>query len=78
LQTSLTSPAVFPPNDTLICDRSATASTRQSLTAVAIQDYGNNSYMIRQPFDFAGRSGRITFDVDGGGYQSAAHIRRST
>jgi len=34
------------------------------MTAVAIQNYGNNSYMIRQPFDFANRTGRIVFDVD--------------
>jgi hypothetical protein len=34
------------------------------MTAVAIQNYGNNSYMIRQPFDFQGRTGKIVFDVD--------------
>ena len=34
------------------------------MTAVAIQNYGNNSYMIRQPFDFANRTGTIVFDVD--------------
>jgi len=34
------------------------------MTAIAIQNYGNNSYMIRQPFDFAERTGKIAFDVD--------------
>jgi hypothetical protein len=34
------------------------------MTAVAIQNYGVNSYMPRQPFDFAGRTGEIIFDVD--------------
>ena len=34
------------------------------MTAVSMQNYGVNSYMIRQPFDFAGRTGKIAFDVD--------------
>jgi hypothetical protein len=50
--------SVYPPDDTLICD----AGTL--MTAIAIQNYGNNSYMIRQPFDFANRTGTIAFDVD--------------
>jgi len=54
---------VYPPDDTLICDANANVSA-QLMTAVAIQFYGNNSYMIRQPFDFAGRTGKIVFDVD--------------
>ena len=55
--------SVLPPNDTLICDLSGTRSS-QLMTAVAMQNYGVNSYMIRQPFDFAGRTGKIVFDVD--------------
>jgi hypothetical protein len=55
--------SVYPPDDTLICDPGASVSA-QLMTAVAIQNYGNNSYMIRQPFDFANRTGRIVFDVD--------------
>jgi hypothetical protein len=55
--------SVYPPDDTLICDPGASLSP-QLMTAVAIQNYGNNSYMIRQPFDFANRTGRIVFDVD--------------
>jgi hypothetical protein len=66
---SFTSTSVYPPNDTLICDPRGTRGS-QLLTATAVQYYGNNSYMIRQPFDFAGRTGKIDFDVDnGGGYQ---------
>jgi len=60
---SFTQTSVYPPNDTLICDPSGTR-TSQLMTAAAIQNYGNNSYMIRQPFDFAGRTGKIDFDVD--------------
>ncbi len=66
---SFSSNSVFPPNDTMICDAAGTRSP-QLLTAVAAQNYGVNSYMIRQPFDFAGRTGKIDFDVDdAGGYQ---------
>ena len=34
------------------------------MTAVSVQNYGMNSYMIKRPFDFAGRTGKIVFDVD--------------
>lgn len=54
---------VFPPDDTLICDGSGSLSP-QLMTAVAMQNYGVNSYMIRQPFDFEGRAGKIVFDVE--------------
>lgn len=55
--------SVYPNDDTLICDPSSSRSA-QLMTAVAIQNYGNNSYLIRQPFDFANRIGKIVFDVD--------------
>jgi hypothetical protein len=60
---SFPSTSVYPPDDTLICDPSGSLSA-QLMTAIAIQNYGNNSYMIRQPFDFANRTGKIVFDVD--------------
>jgi hypothetical protein len=60
---SFTQTSVFPKDDTLICDPSGSRSA-QLMTAVAIHNYGNNSYLIRQPFDFANRTGRIVFDVD--------------
>jgi hypothetical protein len=62
-RSSFTGTSVYPPDDTLICDPSGNRSA-QLMTAVAIQNYGNNSYMIRQPFDFANRTGKIVFDVD--------------
>jgi hypothetical protein len=54
---------VYSPQDTLICDPSG-SKTAQLMTAVAIQNYGTNDYMILQPFDFAGRTGKLDFDVD--------------
>jgi hypothetical protein len=60
---SLVASSVYPPNDTLICDATSTKSA-QLMTAVAMQNYGLNSYTIRQPFDFANRTGKIDFDVD--------------
>jgi hypothetical protein len=51
------------PYDTLICDPSG-SKTSQLMTATAIQNYGTNNYMILQPFDFSGRTGKIDFDVD--------------
>jgi len=60
---SFSATTVYPPDDTLICDPSPSLSA-QLMTAIAIQNYGNNSYMIRQPFDFANRTGKIVLDVD--------------
>src|SRR5581483_10737952 len=60
---SLNASSVYPNNDTLICDASGTRSP-QLMTAVVAQNYGNNSYLIRQPFDFTNRTGKIVFDVD--------------
>jgi hypothetical protein len=50
--------------DTLVCDASAHIGSRYLMTAVGAQNYGSNVYRIRQPFDFAGRTGRIVFDTD--------------
>ena len=60
----LTGTAALPENDTVICDPTATVRTRHLLTAAAAQNYGMSAYRVRQPFDFAGRTGRITLDVD--------------
>jgi hypothetical protein len=60
---SLQKSEVYPDEDTLICDRTGTKSA-QLMTLVAEQNYGVASYRIRQPFDFAGRTGKIVFDVD--------------
>ena len=55
---------VFPDQDTLICDPSDSIAAPHLLVAVAAQNYGQNTYRIRQPFDFSGRTGTITFDAE--------------
>jgi hypothetical protein len=60
----LTDTMVLPDDDTVICDPTPTIATRHLLTVTAAQNYGLNTYRIRQPFDFAGRTGTIKLDVD--------------
>jgi hypothetical protein len=55
---------VSPPNDALVCDATTAIASPHLMVAVGAQNYGQNSYRIRQPFDFAGRTGKIVFDVD--------------
>ena len=55
---------VSPSADTLICDGNDNIQSNHLLTLVAAQNYGQNSYRIRQPFDFASRTGTIVFDAD--------------
>lgn len=55
---------VFPDRDTLVCVPRAGVASAHLLVAVASQNYGLNSYRIRQPFDFAKRTGKIVFDVE--------------
>jgi len=50
--------------DTLVCDPSPPIASHYLMTAVGSQNYGSNAYRIRQPFDFAGRTGTIVFDTD--------------
>jgi hypothetical protein len=54
---------VWPDADTLICDPTADVASNHLLVAVAAQNYGQNGYRIRQPFDFAGRTGKVVFDA---------------
>jgi hypothetical protein len=56
---------VSPDDDTLICDPNEAIKSNHLLTACAAQNYGQNSYRIRQPFDFADRTGKIVFDGEG-------------
>lgn len=51
--------------DTLICDGNDAIQSNHLLVAAAAQNYGQNSYRARQPFDFAGRTGTIVFDAEG-------------
>jgi hypothetical protein len=60
---------VYPDQDALICEPSANIASPHLLVAAAAQNYGQSSYRIRQPFDFAGRTGTIVFDAEG--YTSA-------
>ena len=55
---------VLPDSDVLICDPTATIPSRHVLATAAAQNYGLATYRIRQPFDFAGRTGTIKLDMD--------------
>lgn len=55
---------LLPTRDTLVCDPAPHIASHYLLTAVGSQNYGSNTYRIRQPFDFAGRTGTISFDTD--------------
>lgn len=54
---------VLPAQDTLICDTIAAVRSNHLLVAAAAQNYGQNSYRIRRPFDLAARTGTIVFDA---------------
>lgn len=56
---------VFPDEDTLVCDSNESIASNHLLVAVGAQNYGQNSYRIRQPFDFEARTGTIAFDAEG-------------
>jgi hypothetical protein len=54
---------VWPDGDTLICNPTSSVASNHLLVATAAQNYGQNGYRIRQPFDFANRTGKIVFDA---------------
>lgn len=56
--------SVFPDEDTLICPPNDKLKSSHLLMVAAAQNYGQNSYRIRRPFDFAGRTGKIVFDAE--------------
>jgi len=60
----LSNTRVLPDHDVLVCDPTPTVPTRHALAAVAEQNYGLAAYRVRQPFDFAGRTGTIKLDMD--------------
>jgi len=60
----LSNARVLPDSDVLICDPTATIPSRHVLATTAAQNYGLSTYRIRQPFDFAGRTGTIKLDMD--------------
>jgi len=53
---------VWPTDDCLICQPTDDILSGHFLAAAAAQNYGQHGYRIRQPFDFAGRTGKIVFD----------------
>lgn len=55
---------VFPDRDALVCNGNDAIGSRHALIAVAAQNYGQTSLRARRPFDFAGRTGKVVFDVD--------------
>jgi hypothetical protein len=57
--------SALPSMDAFICDSSAHVGDRHLLVVAAAQNYGQNSYRIRQPFDFANRTGKVVFDAEG-------------
>jgi hypothetical protein len=52
---------VWPDGDTIVCDPVPDVASPHLLIAAAAQYYGQNGYRVRQPFDFAGRTGTIAF-----------------
>lgn len=60
----LSNTRVLPDRDVLVCDPTPVIPTRHALATVAEQNYGLATYRIRQPFDFAGRTGTIKLDID--------------
>jgi len=55
--------AVMPGQDALICDTISSVRSNHLLVAAAAQNYGQSSFRIRRPFDFAARTGTIVFDA---------------
>ncbi len=60
----LSNTRVLPDSDVLVCDPIPSIPTRHVLATAAAQNYGLSTYRIRQPFDFAGRTGTIKLDMD--------------
>src|SRR6185436_15605790 len=56
---------VYPSGDAIVCDGNDAIQSSHLLVLVAAQNYGQNSYRIRQPFDFTDRTGTIVFDAEG-------------
>ncbi len=60
----LSNTRVLPDADVLVCDPTATIPSRHALATAAAQNYGLSTYRVRQPFDFAGRTGTVKLDMD--------------
>jgi len=60
----LSNARVLPDSDVVVCDPIPTIASRHVLATAAAQNYGLATYRIRQPFDFAGRTGAIKLDME--------------
>ncbi|MDB4980895.1 MAG: hypothetical protein JWM82_1647, partial [Myxococcales bacterium] len=60
----LSNTRVLPDSDVFVCDPIPTIPSRHVLATAAEQNYGLATYRVRQPFDFAGRTGTIKLDMD--------------
>jgi hypothetical protein len=60
----LSNTRVLPDADVLVCDPIPAVPSRHVLATAAAQNYGLATYRIRQPFDFAGRTGTIQLDLE--------------
>lgn len=60
-----TKTGVFPPDDITFCAGGGEASMHMNDTQHDGGGFTIHSYRIRKPFDFTGRTGVISFDVDG-------------
>ena len=63
-RSDLSNTRVLPDSDVLVCDPIDTIPSRHVLATAGAQNYGLSTYRIRQPFDFAERTGTIKLDMD--------------
>jgi hypothetical protein len=63
-RSDLSNTRVLPDADVMVCDPVPSIPTRHALATTAAQNYGLSTYRIRQPFDFANRTGTIQLDLD--------------
>jgi hypothetical protein len=54
----------WPGEELLVCDNTIPGYSGRLMTPIAGQNYGVTAFRANQPFDFAGRTGTIAFDVD--------------
>ena len=69
-RSELTGSLRSPDEDLLVCDPTSAWSSPHLLVMATPQNYGLTSLRIRQPFDFAGRTGTIAFNLEDGGWNA--------
>jgi len=53
---------ILPPYDILVCAPTQGIPDSHLFISTSLQNYGVNSVRVKQPFDFAGRTGKVVFD----------------